>query len=137
METDNILIAKFMGEKLPYINNQGRFECMVEGAGLISSTNAEDLYRFLRYNYNTDWNRLMQVVEKIESLGYRTLTENGCFMITKSKLNSFDVRSKDDYNTIFSDNYEINHYGGSKKENVYNACVEFVKWHNENSAKEK
>ena len=132
METDNILIAKFMGEKLPYINNQGRFEYMVEGAGLISSTNAEDLYRFLRYNYNTDWNRLMEVVEKIESLGYRTLTENECFMITKSKLSSFDVRSKDDYNTIFSDNYEINHCGGRKKENVYNACVEFIKWYNEN-----
>ena len=134
METANILIAKFMGEKLPYINNQDRFEYMVEGAGLISSTNVEDLYRFLRYNYNTDWNRLMQVVEKIESLGYRTLTENECFMITKSKLSSFDVRSKDDYNTIFSDNYEINHYGGSKKENVYNACVEFIKWYNENKS---
>ena len=83
-------------------------------------------------NFHSNWNILMDVVEKIESLGYRTLTENECFMITKSKLSSFDVRSKDDYNTIFSDNYEINHYGGSKKENVYNACVEFIKWYNEN-----
>ena len=85
-----------------------------------------------KLKFYSNWNWLMEVVEKIESLGYRTLTENECFMITKSKLSSFDVRSKDDYNTIFSDNYEINHYGGSKKENVYNACVEFIKWYNEN-----
>ena len=84
-----------------------------------------------KLKFHSNWNWLMEVVEKIESLGYRTLTENECFMITKSKLSSFDVRSKDDYSTIFSDNYEINHYGGSKKENVYNACVEFIKYYNE------
>ena len=85
--------------------------------------------------FHNDWNWLMEVVGKIESLGYRTLTENECFMITKSKLSSFDVRSKDDYSTIFSDNYEINHYGGSKKENVYNACVTFIEWYNKNAVK--
>ena len=85
-----------------------------------------------QYKYHSDWNWLIQVVEKIESLRFRTLYENECFMITKSKLSSFDIRSKDDYSTIFSDNYEINHYGGSKKENVYNACLGFIKWYNEN-----
>ena len=110
---NNEIIAVFMGRVIP-----------------------EDKLEFYDENptthfYNSNWNWLMEVVEKIESLGYRTLTENECFMITKSKLSSFDVRSKDDYNTIFSDNYEINHYGGSKKENVYNACVEFIKWYNE------
>ena len=110
---NNEIIAVFMGRVIP-----------------------EDKLEFYDENptthfYNSNWNWLMEVVEKIESLGYRTLTENECFMITKSKLSSFDVRSKDDYNTIFSDNYEINHYGGSKKENIYNACVEFIKWYNE------
>ena len=73
----------------------------------------------------------MEVVEKIESLGYRTLTENECFMITKNKLEPFDVRSKDDYSTIFSDNYEINHYESTKLTNTYTAIVEFIKWYNE------
>ena len=106
---NNKIIAKFMN----YANNKPLTDSLLL-----------TLYK--------DWESIMKVVEKIESLGYRTLTENECFMITKSKLSSFDVRSKDDYNTIFSDNYEINHYGGSKKENVYNACVEFIKWYNEN-----
>ena len=124
METDNILIAKFMGEKLPYINNQGRFEYMVEGAGLISSTNAEDLYRFLRYNYNTDWNRLMQVVEKIESI----------------KIETYKVRVDIYFNCcqINPTHWEqpISIYGNkeTKIEAVYNACIEFIKWYNENKS---
>ena len=118
METNNKIIAEFMKyikhtQTKAYLTTDGYFH-------------ERDL------KFHKDWNWLMEVVEKIESLGYRTLTENECFMITKSKLSSFDVRSKDDYNTIFSDNYEINHYGGSKKENVYNACIEFIKWYNEN-----
>ena len=121
METDNILIAKFMGEKLPYINNQGRFEYMVEGAGLISSTNAEDLYRFLRYNYNTDWNRLMEVVEKIESIGFTFETKKNWARITRKGENII-LRWEEDKTKI---------------EAVYNACIEFIKWYNENSAKEK
>ena len=123
METDNILIAKFMGEKLPYINNQGRFEYMVEGAGLISSTNAEDLYRFLRYNYNTDWNRLMEVVEKIECCDF-------IFSIHHEVANIFNGECNElTYNETTQ--------ARTKIEAVYNACVEFIKWYNENSAKEK
>jgi len=82
-------------------------------------------------HFQTDWNDLMQVVEKIESLGYRTLTENECFMITKNKLKPFDVRSKDDYSIIFSNNYEINRYDNTKLSNTYMAIVEFIKWYNE------
>ena len=125
METSNKIIAEFMGAKL------------TKDLKIMYPVYEGDSSYVKNLKYHSDWNWLMEVVEKIESLGYRTLTENECFMITKSKLSSFDVRSKDDYNTIFSDNYEINHYGGSKKENVYNACVEFIKWYNENSAKEK
>ena len=125
METNNKIIAEFMGAKL------------TKDLKIMYPVYEGDSSYVKNLKYRSDWNWLMEVVEKIESLGYRTLTENECFMITKSKLSSFDVRSKDDYDTIFSDNYEINHYGGSKKENVYNACVEFIKWYNENSAKEK
>ena len=120
---NNKIIAEFMGNRNYLYNNDKNAMYFI----LINTVGEE-----LIVNYDNDWGLLMEVVEKIESLGYRTLTENECFMITKSKLSSFDVRSKDDYNTIFSDNYEINHCGGRKKENVYNACVEFIKWYNEN-----
>ena len=123
---NNKLIAEFMGNRNYLYNNDKSSMYFI----LINTVGEE-----LIVNYDNDWGLLMEVVEKIESLGYRTLTENECFMITKNKLSSFDVRSKDDYNTIFSDNYEINHYGGSKKENVYNACIDFIKWHNENGEK--
>ena len=126
METDNILIAKFMGEKLPYINNQGRFEYMVEGAGLISSTNVEDLYRFLRYNYNTDWNRLMQVVEKIENL------HEANNVLIGTNLTYIQIHNKATNEQETFKGVEQTKIGA-----VYNACIEFIKWYNENSAKEK
>ena len=141
MVTENRLIAEFMGYefldgefRIPHsdkttnsnfsewCSTYGDIDGMFSVGYLLAPSNLM---------FHSDWNWLMEVVEKIESLGYRTLTENECFMITKNKLSSFDVRSKDDYSTLFSDNYEINHYGGSKKENVYNACVEFIKWYNE------
>ena len=123
---NNKLIAEFMGNRNYLYNNDKSAMYFI----LINTAGEE-----LIVNYNNDWGLLMEVVEKIESLGYRTLTENECFMITKSKLSSFDVRSKDDYSTIFSDNYEINHYSGGKKENVYMAVVEFMKWYNKNAVK--
>ena len=115
---NNKLLAEFLGLTL----EQEQERIFIQGLGT----------KLIEETFNTDWNWLMEVVEKIESLGYRTLTENECFMITKSKLSSFDIRSKDDYSTIFSDNYEINHYGSGKTDNTYNACVEFVKWYNKN-----
>jgi hypothetical protein len=67
--------------------------------------------------FHTDWNWLMQVVEKIESLGYKieinkTQKFNSCFI--------YDVNNK----TIVKTFTEI------RIEAVYNACVEFVKWYN-------
>ena len=150
-EETNKLIAEFMefkqckgirsesGKYFDYWAKEN-FSCIEEqeiqiesewGYGLVE----QDLLFAEQLKFHKDWNWLMEVVEKIEGLGYRTLAENECFMITKSKLSSFDVRSKDDYSTIFSDNYEINHYGGSKKENVYNACVTFIEWYNKNAVK--
>jgi hypothetical protein len=123
IKENNKLLAEFMG---CYQNNEGFW-------GFENTPNHKTWNndRFLDCTkYDTDWNWLMQVVEKIESLGYRTLTENECFMITKYKLDSFEVRSKDDYSTIFSDRYGINHHWDSKMNNVYNACVSFVKWYN-------
>ena len=59
----------------------------------------------------------MEVVEKIESLDYTIDITNSTVYIN---------HSDDDFKQIigFSDIY-------SKKEAVYNACLKFIKWYNE------
>ena len=63
--------------------------------------------------YDTDWNWLMPVVKKIESLGYRvTIVRHICRidLTEESKL-------------IISEDIK-------KIEAVYTACLEFIKWYN-------
>ena len=67
----------------------------------------QDLLFAEQLKFHKDWNWLMEVVEKIEPL------------ISESE---FKYR-------IGNDLLSVN------KEGVYNACVEFIKWYNENSAK--
>jgi hypothetical protein len=119
---NNKLLAEFMGEKLPYINKEGNFEFVVEGAGKVSSPNEEDLYRFLPYKYDTDWNWLMKVVEKIESLDFVVIHH---FYFSK-----FEVSIKAEHERRFKNIRTSTNKNKIKA--VYNACVEFVKWYNEN-----
>ena len=70
--------------------------------------------------FHSDWNWLMQVVEKIEDLGYS-------LEINKQEENDYQC------NIVKSNNIIHSHYNISKIEAVYNACIEFVKWYNENS----
>lgn len=103
---NNRLLAEFMGLKLPLsIYNYSIMICTNNG------------------NYHKDWNWLMPVVEKIESLNYavyiqtrgtRIESEDGKLMFW------FFVGQSED------GKYEIN----SKIEAVYNTCVEFVKYYN-------
>ncbi len=68
----------------------------------------------------------MEVVEKIESLGGAVCIGNGnCVMII---FYLTDVMGES-----YSKTREL--IGETKIEAVYNACVEFIKWYNENSAK--
>lgn len=94
----NKIIAKFMiGEQLK------------------SFANTEDVLKS-GFKYHSDWNYLMAVVEKIESLGY-------CVKITTGMIAIKEWLSLSD-----SANIE---YSGSKLHTVYNSCVQFIKWHNE------
>ena len=107
---DNKLIAEFMGSKVT-INNY-----FVNG--MYQTLKDEEL------KYNSDWNWLMEVVEKIESL--TDINSNGCFMV----LESIGFNAKfifDDGTRILKDNK-----GESKIQSVYNACIEFIKWYNLN-----
>lgn len=71
------------------------------GFGLVE----QDLLFAEQLKFHRDWNWLMQVVEKIDSLGYsKELFKE------QSKVCALPI--------------------STKIESVYNACVEFVKWYN-------
>ena len=102
---NNKLIAEFMGlgkAEPYYIEDENNQE-----TNLVFSP---------ALKYNSDWNWLMEVVEKIESLGYRvTIVRHICRidLTEESKL-------------IISEDIK-------KIEAVYTACLEFIKWYNKNN----
>ena len=122
METSNKIIAEFMGFKLQDNPNERFFN-----RWLINSNAYGGRYNFEEFYFDVDWNWLMQVVEKIESI----------------KIETYKVRVDIYFNCcqINPTHWEqlISIYGNkeTKIEAVYNACIEFIKWYNENSAKEK
>lgn len=112
----NKLIAEFMGGE-----DQSRF---VGGRNEIvfnkKSHSGITTGKFFGYNallYHSDWNWLMQVVEKIFSEEcIKPLAGNGMYYV-------LEINIEEALKT-------------AKIKLVYNACVEFVTWYNENSAKE-
>jgi hypothetical protein len=101
-QKDNKLIAKFMGLTI-ITDNISYFD-----------TNYKPLKK-----YNEDWNWLMEVVEKIENL------EDGEFSVEITnnccEINGFEIHT----NLFICNNSE------TKIQAVYNACVDFIKWYNE------
>ena len=102
MKETNKLIAEFMEHK-------PTFEVYIDDV-------LTTLERPIK-NYNSDWNWLMEVVEKIESIKGTQIFINGisCEIIFKGEI--------------------ISKHFNTKIEAVYNACVNFIKWYNENGAK--
>ena len=103
METieKNKLIAEFMGypkQKIDFVGKRLNFENSKHNT------------------YHKDWNWLIEVVEKIESLGYR---------IDISKWENSQ------YCGIYLNGKKISgNETNTKIEAVYNAVVEFIKWYN-------
>jgi hypothetical protein len=110
---NNKLLAEFLGLTL----EQEQERIFIQGLGT----------KLIEETFNTDWNWLMEVVEKIESLGY---ISNQDSRICEGSLKPIY------YFRIFIKHYRGQNVGYSKAntriEAVYNACVEFVKWYNEN-----
>lgn len=112
---NNKLIAEFMGG---LYNNQSRLSLQsneiwlpYHGVCNYKSDNGKSL------KYHSDWNWLMEVVEKIEGLEYNVeFSKNHCIIIAEIE----KVDSK-----------RITKYSEIKIKAVYNACVEFIKWYNE------
>lgn len=77
--------------------------------------------------YHSDWNWLMEVVEKIESINEANdeFYSDYSFIVTNFIQNWTA-------GFISRENVEIvNVEGLTRKESVYNACLEFIKWYNE------
>ena len=102
--TDNKLIAEFLG-----------MELTTDGISQLYYTEDRSLKQIPKFH--TDWNWLMKVVEKIESFGHDVFINTCLCRITDVGLDIFE-----DIECFVNDN---------KIQATYNACVEFVKWYNE------
>lgn len=113
---NNKKIAEFLGWEIQSDPTRPKF-------GTVKPTQDKD-FLDVRYSdedlkFHNDWNWLMEVVEKIESLGYwieiHGGTINRCLIGSiNSSYESFKVTKN------------------TKIEAVYNACIDFIKWWNEN-----
>ena len=114
---NNKLIAEFLSVKIHPCETIEKFKFLpIEERGLYNGYFIDEL------KYHEDWNWLMQLVEKIESLGYNIDTMK--VDITKYQSSQFCG--------IYIDGKRIyTNYCETKIEAVYNACVEFIKWYNE------
>lgn len=99
-----ILESDFLGYNYPYKEDSEEFKllCIYDQA-----------------KYSSDWNWLMEVVEKIENLK-----------------ETFSFEIKKGFVFIHADNRKVElikhfSYKASKKEAVYDACVDFIKWYNQ------
>ena len=136
MKTSNKIIAEFMefkqckgirsesGKYFDYWAKEN-FSCIEEqeiqiesewGYGLVE----QDLLFAEQLKFHKDWNWLMQVVEKIECCDF-------IFSIHHEVANIFNGECNElTYNETTQ--------ARTKIEAVYNACVEFIKWYNENKS---
>ena len=121
MKTENNkIIAEFLGATA---NKGGEYEMY----GIIQSIDDGEKEKHYFFGsemlFDTDWNWLMEVVEKIETL--TDINSNGCFMV----LESIGFNAK----FIFDDGTRIlkDSKGETKIEAVYNACLEFINWYNQ------
>lgn len=113
MKKDNILLAEFMGFKFTKEYNP---------YWITPHSNKNWSSKIELLQFDSDWNWLMEVVQKINLLDNFEYSVNiytmDCY-ITDSKMNkivSIDCK------------YNVNELINS----VYEACVEFVKWYNKN-----
>jgi hypothetical protein len=102
---NNKLLAEFMGFQQTNIGWYDAEEVLLR---------AEIDNTFDNLKFHTDWNWLMQVVEKIEDLG------NDVSITTNYIQIAFDEGEQ----FIVAEDTKI------KIDTLYNACVEFVKWYN-------
>ena len=104
METNNKIIAEFMGAKL------------TKDLKIMYPVYEGDSSYVKNLKYHSDWNWLMEVVEKIRSIDNKAKED------FRTKLLHYQRNNKTLFNLSILEG----------KEYVYNACLEFIKWYNEN-----
>jgi hypothetical protein len=105
---NNKLLAEFLGLVESSLPDKYWTEKSSEGFGMGQLTELK---------FHTDWNWLMQVVEKIENFGFE-------FFIVESRCK---IAHNTDHSIETIIDFEII---GTKIQATYNACVDFVKWYN-------
>ena len=109
---NNKLIAEFMG----FIADKSFEVKLVDGINTSYYYYKDDVMCLPEtMRYNSSWNWLMEVVEKIESLGNDILITSNYIQITYDKGEKFITIELEGNIKIFA---------------VYNACIEFIKWYN-------
>lgn len=109
IQENNKIIAEFLG----YVNTTPTDKDfnIYEGENKVLPNLIETNFE---KRFHTDWNWLMSVVEEIERLGFEVQIYKSTCMIYK-----------------VGNNLSIGKDAETKIEAVYNACVEFIKWYNE------
>jgi hypothetical protein len=144
---NNRIVAEFMELKKckGITNNSGRyfdywadskFSCILEGVVYIECEEGlglveQDLLFVEQLRFHSDWGWLMQVVEKIESL--KTPIVNNPNLTGQFEEYDFVIENKFvaiyAHGEVTKDVYQGKR--DTKIEAVYSACVEFIKWYNE------
>ena len=107
MENNNKLIAEFLCWD---INSPSTFPTYLH--------QEEETQGYWELKFDTDWNWLMEAVDKIESFGY-------VFQLQGNSATFF--KNKTFKEPIWNDSF----IGNTKLKATYNAVVEFIKWYNE------
>lgn len=116
---NNKIIAEFMG--LKPIEVFGSFSISKDHVSVNCKNIDDAMNSFCKSTkYHSDWNWLMEVVEKIESLGFWTEFR------THKNFYRFVIGDYD-----FETKPTVNIASKLKIEAIYNACFEFVKWYNQ------
>ena len=125
---NNKIIAEFLGEsKQPYEFSQFGYMTL--------SGDWKDTFFVEQLKFHSNWNWLMKVVEKIESLEFypknSTCISFDTFGIEINKERCDITRYGDFTNHLIQGN------GRTRIETVYNACVKFIEWYNLQEHKDK
>lgn len=110
---NNKLISEFMGFKLQNNPNERFYKNYFTQANGVWGNRIEILH------FDSDWNWLMQVVEKIESLHE-----------TNNVLIGTNITYVQIHNKVRNEQETFKGVSNIKIEAVYNACVTFIEWYN-------